>query len=449
MKHSLRGRLLFLLLTAVTILWGLISLWIFYETRHEAEEVYDAMIIRSARALLAIVVHRHEEGELAELERHLQTPVKQHHKYETKLTFLIHLARENQLLRSPFSPDFNLNDRRPGLHDVTVKGKCWRVFTLEDPASGILIKTGERYDVRNEMIEEIMESVLNPLFVGLPVLALLVWLSVGRGLRPLEAVTREIAARDPTWLQPVTIRQVPVEIQPLLNALNVLFQRLDQAFANERRFTADAAHELRTPLAGIKLQAEVALRACEPEQQRQALNHILIGADRAAHLMEQLLELARMDALQTLEMETVKVEDVCGEVFSILLAQANDKEIQLALEQEAGDLHANRTAIFLLLRNLADNAIRYTPPHGQVCVRTGKTADGGICLGVADNGPGIPPDECQAVFERFRRGRHQNISGSGLGLSIVRRIAELHRAKITLESGLDGKGLEVRVIFPV
>lgn len=452
MRHSLRSRLLVLLLGTIILLWGLLTLWTFIETEHEAEEIYDAMLAQSARTLLALVAHRHEQGQLEGLEAVFQEPVMSNlHKYESKLTFMVRLKKDNLVLHAPFAPDFAPDDERLGFYDMNIDSERWRIFSIEEPRLGILVKTGERYDVRNEMIEEVMETVLKPLFIGIPILALLIWLSVGHSLRPLALITREIAARDPSRLEPVTNAQAPEEIRPLLSALNYLFQRLEQAFANERRFTSDASHELRTPLAGIKLQAEVALRTADPEQKRQSLEQIITATDRATHLVEQLLTLARMDAYQDLETTMLDLRELCAEVFNVLLDQAQNKRIQLAFEPHVSAAHltANHASVFLLLRNLVDNAIRYSPPGSLVTIASTISKAGDMQLCVIDNGPGIPVTEHQNMFERFRRGRHQHISGSGLGLSIVHRIAELHQANISLDAGIDNKGLKICLTFPV
>lgn len=450
MKRSLRRFLLIALLGGVSLWWGLVTLWVYREAAHEVEEVYDANLAQAARALMSISEYMHEdeedddddEEERRDFDPYMASDFSHH--YETKVAFWVSNQQGQVLLHSPSSPDFyRLAERLHGdFQRIEIEGRAWRVLGLRDKEHDIWVHVGERYSVRQEMIWEILESVLKPLLYALPLLAGLVWFGIGRGLAPLGALGREIARRDPGQLTPLSTGRIPLEIRPIIDALNQLFQRLERAFANERRFTSDAAHELRTPLAGIRVQAEVARRAQNAAQRQAALIQIETGVVRATHLVEQLLSLARMDAQQSLPLETLDLQILAQRLIEELWPLARDKNIKLSIEGEAAAVRANGDALFLLLRNLLDNALRYTPPGGQV--RIGLAAQ---TLSVCDNGPGIPPEQREQLFERFRRGKHQNIQGSGLGLSIVQRIAELHGARLSLSDGPSGTGLCVRCEF--
>jgi two-component system sensor histidine kinase QseC len=497
MNMSLRRFFLLILLGGVTLWWGLVTFWVYREAAHEVEEIYDANLAQTARALLSITEFTHEDEE----EQHsfdLYAQGAGHH-YEIKIAFMLTDQHGRILLQSPSAPNFTqlrqtddvpsiwsmltqVHDdddddeydeaddeaeeaakstlERPyplpkgeqtktvlplaseGFRTVYDDEHYWRVFSLWDTEHGVLVQTGERYEVRREMIWEILESVLHPLLYALPLLGFLIWFGVGLGLRPLQNLSSDIRRRDPKQLDPLQENAIPQEIRPLTDALNQLFARLAQAFDNERRFTSDAAHELRTPLAGIRIQVEVARRSNDDAQRHTALAHIEQGVERATRLVEQLLALARMDAQQDSPMQTVDLHALAAQTMSELWPVARDKHIELSLEGDSVSRAVNPDAIAVLLRNLIDNALRYTPSGGQVSVDVSPDA-----VWVRDTGPGIPAAERERIFERFRRGKHQNIQGSGLGLSIVKRIADLHGAELRVTTGIDNRGLAIGCLF--
>lgn len=244
------------------------------------------------------------------------------------------------------------------------------------------------------------------------------------------------------------MKSVPEEVAPLAQALNDLFARLQQAFEGERRFTADAAHELRTPLAALKIQAQVALRANNVVERNTALENVLRGVDRATRLVEQLLTLARVDPETiTLGFKPVELQGLAASVMRDLEPLAHAKHIEMALEvSSACNVFGDDAQLGLLLRNLIDNAIRYTPAGGRVLVVLQSI--GGVSIEVCDTGPGIAAAERDQVLQRFYRISGSGEEGSGLGLSIVRRIAELHGAQLTLSDNPSGTGLLAKVFWP-
>jgi len=303
-----------------------------------------------------------------------------------------------------------------------------------------------------------------PLLLALPVLAILIWIVIGRGIRPLTRVADEVANRAPQHLDPLDTHAVPQEIMPLVNSLNVLFARLQQAFEHERRFTADAAHELRTPLAALKTQAQVALNASIPEQQHNALLNVVTGVDRATHLVEQMLTLARLEPrtfleshknnISAVEIQHADIQNLhklAAHSLAEIAQTAFEKNIELSLDEMAegstAQVMGNADMLGILLRNLIDNAIRYTPPNGEVKVHI-HTDNQQVILQVSDTGVGIPQAERTRVLERFYRVLGNQESGSGLGLSIVMRIAELHGATVSLDDAENNRGLKVTVRFP-
>ena len=305
------------------------------------------------------------------------------------------------------------------------------------------------HEIRNELAGKIALSLLVPFLLAIPLVAPLIWFSIERGLQPVNWVSDEVKQRAVENLKPIVITDVPDEVRPLIDSINTLLSRLEYSFENERRFTADAAHELRTPLAALKTQAQVALRASETGQRKKALEQVISGVDRATHLVQQLLTLARLDP-QFARVEDAKfgLHQVVVRVLTDLAPEALAKKIELTFEEDRGALvKGDAEMIGILTSNLVRNAIRYTPEHGSVEVRIGEDDDA-VLLHVIDNGPGIDPEERSHVFERFYRTLGNRVSGSGLGLSIVKRIADLHHAQVELDSGENGRGLWVRVRFP-
>jgi two-component system sensor histidine kinase TctE len=279
-----------------------------------------------------------------------------------------------------------------------------------------------------------------------------VWYGVGRGLAPLERLREEVGRRSDQDLSPVEVRRAPLEARPLVNAINGLLARLDSALSAHRRFVANAAHQLRTPLAGLHTQAELALRESEPEAVRRSLEQLHHAAGRAAHLVSQLLSLARLEPRsgRPLQGEPLDLKELARDTTARWVPQALARGIDLGFDacSTPAQVIGDRLLLEELLGNLLDNAIRYAGPDGEATVRVDR-ADGDTVLKVEDNGPGIPEEERAQVLERFQRGSTTaQIPGSGLGLSIVREIAVTHRAQLRLEPGQDGRGTRVSVTFP-
>ncbi|RCX26347.1 ATP-binding protein [Thioalbus denitrificans] len=448
---SIRRRLLLVLMPVLLLGWTGMAAWTWYDTAHEIEEVYDATLAQTARLLLAQVRYLLHEKSEQEADRHdmeisAEGPG---HKYESKIAFSVRTTAGARLLHTPGAPDF-ATAAADGYRDEVLDDAPWRVFSLQDRERGILVQTGQKYEVRHELVLYITLNTLGPMLLALPLLALLTWFSVGRSLRPLNQLAAAVARRRPDALEPVAESRVPSEARPLVAAINQLIKRMAQAFDRERRFTADAAHELRTPLAALKTQAQVALRAGDDTVRANALRQINHGVDRSTRLLEQLLTLARMDAHHaTTGAESVDLGRLVAECVAEAAPEALARDVEVGLDAPAGDyvIHGSAGALGVLLRNLLDNALRYTPAGGEVSVGLQEQARG-VTLCVTDTGPGIPPEEREAVFERFRRGADAAAPGSGLGLSIVKRIAELHGSRVRLEAGPGGAGLRVCVTLP-
>lgn len=290
---------------------------------------------------------------------------------------------------------------------------------------------------------------LTIMLIALPILCIMLYFCVGYSLRHLILLSREITNRRSTHLQPIKRRKVPIEVQPIISELNNLFVNLRYALIRNKRFAGDAAHELKTPLAALKTQAQVALNAKAGNELEQALKNLNVGVDRCTRIIEQLLTLSRLGPEATLEdCHDTSLLSIATEIIALLVPKALNKEIEIDLE--AKDtlplIYANETAIGILVRNLVDNAIRYTPEGGQVHVKIFEKGKK-LILRVTDTGSGIPEELHERVFERFFRVLGTNTIGSGLGLAIVQQIASLHHADIQLGKPEEHEGLQFDVIF--
>lgn len=309
---------------------------------------------------------------------------------------------------------------------------------------------------KNTILAATNDSLI--MLISLPFLAIIIWIIVSRGLAPLNRAATEISNRAPTQLTPVDLDKIPAEIKPLIQELNDLFERLAETLEREKRFASDAAHELRTPLAILSTQTQIAIRAKTDEDRYEALAKIVSGVRRSGHIIHQLLTLSRMVPQASVEAPVIfNLGEPALEMVAELVPQALTKEIEIELDApEPTYIKGNSVAISILLRNLIDNAMRYSPEEGLVIVSTRNlTEQNKVQLIVRDTGPGIPEELRERVFERFFRALGNKAAGSGLGLGIVKQIVKLHRGKITLRTPQDpendpkaNKGLEIVIEFP-
>lgn len=334
-----------------------------------------------------------------------------------------------------------------GFDTVRFQGEDWRVFSVV--AGRRVIQVAQPMQLRNRMATTAALRSVMPFAALLPLLLLVVWITVGAGLRPLARVTHALAARGAGALAPVPAADLPSEVMPMVEALNDLLARLDAALTRERRFTADAAHELRTPLTALRLQAQLVERARNDGERAEATAELSAGIQRATRLVEQLLASARathgggQTPAPTLLALDAAARAVCAELAAVAAAKAVTVESQL----EPARVALPAAALHTLVANLVDNAIRYAAEGGRVAV-TVRPEQARPVLTVTDNGPGIPADERARVFDRFYRVPGAPGIGSGLGLAIVREIATAAGADVTLDDGPGGRGLAVRVVFP-
>jgi two-component system sensor histidine kinase TctE len=314
----------------------------------------------------------------------------------------------------------------------------------------ILVQVAETRNKRSNLASRVVTGVLLPQFAIIPLAVVLVWVGLSRGIAPLNRLQSHIRRRRPTDLSPIAPASVPEEVRPLIVSFNDMMARLEENLQAQQRFIADAAHQMRTPLTGLKMQTELALQESDPEQLRRSLTHIAESADRASHLINQLLSLARAEASfeKVYAVEPVDLETIVREVAQELFPRALAKGIDFGVEYSGHALRVDGNAVLLreMIKNLIDNAIKYTPRGGSVTART--RAAGAIIFEVEDSGVGIPESDRELVFERFYRVLGSGEDGSGLGLPIVREIADLHSATVTLNPNPAGQGTIAQVVFP-
>lgn len=371
--------------------------------------------------------------------------------YARKFNFQVWTDGGKLLLHSPTAPQIPLSSGGDGFSDKKIDNKLWRVFSSYNEKAGVTTVVGEQYDSRNELGHRIAQDDLYIMLLTFPLSGLLIWIIIGRGLSSLDRVARDVADRAPTFLEPVDPKGVPNEIRPVIDELNKLFLRLQQAFDREKRFAADAAHELRTPLAALRTQAQVALKIEDPQAKITALQNVIAGVDRSSHIVQQLLTLSRLvpEATHIDESTEVNLPKLAAEIIAHLAPAALNKKIDIELhtQEDFINIYGNVTALSILIRNLVDNAIRYTPEGGRVEVNVMEHEDK-VIFRVTDNGPGIPAELRTRVFERFFRVLGNKSPGSGLGLAIVQQIAKLHDATVRLGAPQVGTGLEIEITFP-
>jgi len=333
-----------------------------------------------------------------------------------------------------------------GYTTVRNNGRDWRVYTLVQGTHALQVAQSQ--DERDAIATQTALRTLIPVLGFIPLFGALIWFGVGRGLAPLDTMSRAVAKRRPDAMAPLNERDMPEDLRPLAASLNDLLTRLDAALASQRRFTADAAHELRTPLAALKLQLDLARRARDVPARTAAYDDLDAGVSRASHLVDQLLTLARVEPEALAARATdVDLNTLAKEAIVSRAALAAAKGVDLGLAREVpAVVRGDAATLATLLSNLLDNALRYTPSGGRVDVSLDREGDHTI-LSVADTGPGIPKDERERVLDRFYRSATTAEPGSGLGLSIVKRIAEAHHATLEFDAPEQGTGLVVRVVF--
>ncbi|MGA8260924.1 MAG: ATP-binding protein [Arenicellales bacterium] len=442
--YSLRWRIVRLVGIPVVLSGLLVGAFALYSSWKEVREVYDTQLIHSAKILHQLTEHELSENEDKTINLIPETE-DLGYKYERNIAFRI-WHDGSPITRSVNAPPFGLLKAPPGFSNQRVSGEKWRFFVYSDPDSGITVETSERFEIRYELVWYLLLGLLLPGSLFIPVALVIVWLGTSRGLRPLAFLSRDVDTRDSDDLSSIEPERTPREIDALINALNRLFGRLKEALNRERDFTDNAAHELRTPLAAIKTQAQ-ALRSRLQGASRhdEAFANLLSSIDRATSLVDKMLAFSRLQK-ESCRPTPVDLPSLLGETIADMAGDAVAKRHELTLEaDEPTTIYGDRDALGIMVRNLVENAIKYTPPGGRISVGLTKLGSRPSIL-VQDTGPGIADAEKGRVLNRFYRIAGADSPGGGLGLAIVKWIADQHRADLSL-SDVEPNGLRCTVTF--
>lgn len=471
---SIRRRTLSLVLLVFATSMLVIGTTSYRDATHEVEELFDARLAQNARLIQGLMqaplAQEQRAGLLSSLDHALARADNADmsvagHRYESKLVFQV-WQHDRLLLRSARAPETPLKVSRDGYESAKFGDFEWRIFALTAPddstSPGLRVVVAEREDVRGELVTLIALRTLIPDLIGLPVLALLLWWAIGWGLKPLSRMAQQIRERDPHNLQPLMLAPLPRELDTIVGALNRLLDQIRSLRTREKRFIADAAHELRTPLAVLDLHAQNARDSSQPDDRRESLDRLQAGVERATRLVSQLLMLARIDPDQDADhpRQHVDLLSETREALAKLSPLAGEADIELQLDADETldwQLVTEPGCVDTLVQNLVGNALHHAP--AGTCVRvtlcddrqkappsghgTGiPPASPSFTLLVDDQGPGVPAGERRRVIERFHRAGPS--AGAGLGLSIVDRLVQRHGGEMTLEDA-PGGGLRVRI----
>ena len=489
-NYSLRQRVLTGLFVATIGYWGAIAVWTVQDNQHDVYELYDILLAHTALALLrvhdpstdfsATIVGEAVTETITQLfqkwpdlpariepgQHPPPTPDATQNSLDKSISSLIFgrnvdhgLSLRYQLwrsdghlmLQSNNAPSTPITDVLGFSEYTDADGKVWRNYSIWDTNHQVRAVVSEGNDDRIKLVLTTAIRSINPIVLGMPFFILLLWLSVRSGLVPLADLSKAIAQRDANSLTPLDDSKSPRELKPIVLALNQLIGRMKQTLDNERRFNNNAAHELNTPLAAIQAHLHVARTANDDAQRKQALDQAQAAIERSIRLVSQMLALARIDHRQPntnavpVDLREV-AQDVCAELAPLALRRG--QTLELMGEPEPMQMAGNPDLLHRLVGNLVDNAIRYAPKGGNVWVEVSQVPSG-LRLTVQDDGPGIPADQLEHVFDRYYRLADQSVNGTGLGLAICRTVADIHQATISLAAGPDGRGLKVTCDFQV
>lgn len=455
---SLRGRLRWMIIAMLVLFLLPLAFFSFRRTSDEMSQLSDARLAEAAHTVATLI---HQAGLETFANRNgILVPVRKKVEVqeagdvttnESVVGFQVFdrhgklLLGTANLMTLPATPD-----DRSAYHDLKKQHHWWRTYNYVDPASQYVIRVADRYDSREEIVHALWLDHGLPFLFGLPVLALLVGWAVGRGLRPLAALTAALSAREPGSRERISLPDAPLELRPVLAALNEQLERQEDALERERRFSADVAHELRTPLASIQLNLESAMATIDPDEIQDSLAGAQDSVAELSRRIEQLLSLAKIEAgAAASPPAAVDLVQLADHVVHELTPVIHSRGVTLDVVQPPAPLHVrgHEAALAALLRNLLENSLRYVPKGGSIQLAMAQSALEAT-LDVIDNGPGIPQERRHAVFARFHREAGSRGEGYGLGLSIVARAAGLHRASIELLDAPRGQGLRVRVSIP-
>jgi len=443
---SLRRRMAFAVAGATIAVFLILGFWVYRAIATSTAAQFDEVLRQQATLALRYADHEYAEGETVVP----GAPAPGSPALPFASIYQIATRSHELLFRSPGAPQIELAaSARTGYQNLMLDGRSWRAYSLASPTTPLVIHIAEPLDSRDALLARTLRAVALPLMLALAVLTALIGLVTERAFRPVRRMAADLARRGADNLSPVDTAAMPVETHALGVALNGLLTRYRELLARERRFTSDAAHELRTPLAALRAQAQVAGRATDPAETRRALEKLQANIDRTTHLMSQLLSLARLEpGVAPGAEDSTPAARVVDLVLEDLSSAARDKQLEITVSVCEQRLPGSLELLYLLIRNLLDNSIRNVGSGGQVALTVIREARRAV-IRIGDNGPGIPSDERERAFERFYRVPGSAAGGSGLGLSIVGRVVELLGGDIELATPTGGRGLLVTVSLPL
>ncbi len=454
-RATLTSKLYLRIIPVIVIAISVIGLLAFKSARHEIDNIYDAQLINEANVLWGL----------------LQRPLLRQTDDPPRRIDDIDFKMDNQLSYNQDADDYadahmvrawkdgkiqvfsstafqaDMPEQKAGFHTINYKGERWRVYALPIPNTTIAMEVGEKIALRDRLISNILRNLVFPLFILLPIIAFLIWLGINRGLAPMSDFVRQIRLRSPDDLSAIPVEGLPLDLMPLGTSINQLLDKLGHSLTLERRFSDLVAHELRTPQAGVKLLLQM-LRDTEAGRERDAIVADLVESNnRAMHLIEQLLRLARVSH-HPLKLGAVPLYHLVASIAAGFGSRITAKRLDLSLQgSEDAEVLTDESLLQLMISNLLDNALKYTPEDGRVEVTIMPDGEAWL-LSIDDTGPGIPADQRSAVFQRFYRVDSPQEQGSGLGLAIVADVATRLAVTIDLSTPSWGYGLSVRVRLP-
>lgn len=440
---SLSFRLIALLSIASLLIWAIATAIAWFQVQKEVNKVFDSQQILFAQRLATsdlrnLFIERHQFGGFRERPPRSFKKIKRD---DDALAFAIFTQNGDMIISDGENGSNFIYAPARGFSEAYLADDddIWRIFWLPTADNQLMIAVGQELDYREDLVNEMVFGQMWAWVAGLPFLLGLIVVVIRKELSPLKRLGRNLLQRSPDDHQPLPTKELPSEVLPLVQNLNVFFQRTSTMLARERRFTSDAAHELRSPLSGLRIQTELAQMAGDDEAMRQqALTNLTQGIDRASQLIEQLLTLSRLDSITQLEqLEEIRwpllLQSIVADFYFV--AQKRKMELRLTVEQTPMVQQGQALLLSLMLRNLVDNAIRYCPEGSKIDLILQQHQ-----LIVEDNGLGVSEEDLDKLGQRFYRPAGQNEKGSGLGLSIVHRIAELHRYQVRCENRKNAQG---------
>jgi len=449
--NSIRGRLIAILIGTTGIVWLLAAVWIYLSTQAEVERVLDARLTEAARMVNSLLTDHRIEIAMADGEAGKEAgqvfdiggP------YERQLSCQIWSLDGALVGRSSGAPNARLTNAAQGFSEASVEGERWRVYTVENPRLGVRVMVGDSLRIRDRLVGDVVKGLLLPALLILPALAGLIWLSVRRGLAPLSEMAGALAVREANDLRPLPNADLPVEVAPAVNALNGLFRRVEEARERERSFTAFAAHELKTPLAGLKTQAQIALASGDGEVHANALRQIANGVDRTSRLTKQLLDLASLEAGdRPVQSARENLAAIVRGTVAETASRADTRGVAVDVEEDDDGRYPDVEPhlVSLALRNLLENAVNHSPAGSRTSCRLLRSA-GAVVVAVEDEGPGVAECELPRLTEKFFRGRNRSATGSGLGLAIAQAAMERAGGELRL-ANRSPRGFAATLVLP-